>query len=173
MEKIYKILIVFGLLMLAITYSISARERKFREYFFSKRVPLLPSGDPGTGILLVMIGGEEDIVEAEDREDQLYFSPAPGGERELLVSDRQNGDFIAAIPLEERPDALIFDPATKMIYSYSSEGALTLIQQSGRGSYKVVQRMLVPKTGQVLGADPQQGRIWLSAGGSVYLYVNA
>jgi len=40
MEKVFKILIVFVLLMFLIVYSIRAREGKFREYAFSHRIPI-------------------------------------------------------------------------------------------------------------------------------------
>jgi hypothetical protein len=39
MEKVFKILVVFVLLMLLIVYFIRSRERKFREYVFSHRIP--------------------------------------------------------------------------------------------------------------------------------------
>jgi len=39
MEKVFKILIVFVLLMLLIVYFIRSRERKFRDYVFSHRIP--------------------------------------------------------------------------------------------------------------------------------------
>ena len=42
MEKILKIIIVFALLMFLITYFIRSRERKFREYTFSHRIPDTP-----------------------------------------------------------------------------------------------------------------------------------
>lgn len=42
MEKIFKILIVFTLLMFLITYFIRSRDRRFREYIFSHRMPDAP-----------------------------------------------------------------------------------------------------------------------------------
>lgn len=39
MEKVFKILIVFVLLMLLIIYFIRSRERRFRDYVFSHRIP--------------------------------------------------------------------------------------------------------------------------------------
>jgi hypothetical protein len=174
MEKIFKILAVFGLLMLAITYSMYARERRFREYFFSRRLsPLLP-WDPGNEPLSVQVirEGEEGTAEAEDREDRLAFHPGPPGEKRLSVSDWQTGDPIAEIPLEESSDAIIFDAAARLIYSYSNEGALTIIRQTNRSVYKVVQRLLLPRNGDTLAVDPKKGRIYLSAGGEVYVYTN-
>ncbi|HMH22666.1 MAG TPA: hypothetical protein VK563_12860 [Puia sp.] len=201
MEKIYKILVVFGLLMFAISYSIRARERKFRQYFFSKRIPLSFPGapsDPALGLpapeqsaatrsasassprpnggsgpyLVSVLVSKEEIAEAEDLENQLFFTLGTADERQLAVSDRQTGDPVADLLLDERSDALIFDPTTRMIFSYSSEGALTIIRQSSRSSYKIMQRMLVPKEGQSLALDPQKGRIYLYTDGSVFVYAN-
>jgi hypothetical protein len=46
MEKVFQILAVFGLLMLVITYSVQARDRRFREYYFSRQIILPFPGDP-------------------------------------------------------------------------------------------------------------------------------
>jgi hypothetical protein len=45
MEKIFKILIVFILLMFLITYFIRSRDRKFREFIFSHRIPDTPPAE--------------------------------------------------------------------------------------------------------------------------------
>lgn len=172
MEKIYKIMAVFGLLMLAITYSMYARGQRFREYYFSKRMPLpIPEG-PVNGWLSARVAAEGYGAEAEDREDQLAFHSGARGERQLYISDWRTGDPVAVVALEESPDAIIFDPATKLIYSYSSEGALTIIRQSNQSTYRVVQRLLLPKDGDLLGLDTQTGKVYLSAGGSVSVYSN-
>jgi len=74
MEKIYKILVVFALLMLVITYSIRARERRFREYFFSKRLPPPFPVELGLGFLSVRVAGQDEYPQAEDLENELSFS---------------------------------------------------------------------------------------------------
>lgn len=170
MEKIYKILAVFGLLMLAITYSMYARERKFREYYFSKRINLPFPGDPDWDLLFIHAAVGEEGARITDSENQLSFSPGIGPT--LLVSDAATGNTIATIPLEEKAEALVFDPATRLIYSCSAEGALTIIRQGSRGIYKIAQRLLIPKGCHTLILDPKTGRIYLPVEGSVLVYTN-
>lgn len=115
MEKILKILAVLALLMLVIVFTINARERKFREYFFLKRIKMLPDGgspslgstgprsvtpsagrqdwNPDLTLLLVYIKreGEEgdkggQEIAAADKENQLFFSVAGG--KEIVVTDQ-------------------------------------------------------------------------------------
>jgi len=55
MEKIFKILIVFLLLILLILYFIRSRERKFREFVFSHRIPETPPAEDEPELLSSII----------------------------------------------------------------------------------------------------------------------
>jgi hypothetical protein len=181
MEKIFQILAVFALLMLVITYSVYARERKFREYYFSRRISLPFPGDPVWDSLSAAIAaggeaGDPSIIKPEagiqviDRENQLIFHSAEGPA--IIVSDQTTGRTIASIPLDENCDNLAFDPATRLIYSFSEEGVVTIIRQVSREVYKIMQRLLVSKGCHTLVLDPATGKIYLPAEGSVWVYTN-
>lgn len=148
MEKVFKILVVFALLMLIIVYSARIREKKFREYYFDRKI----AGDAapetaGPGI--------------DDLENQLHFHR--GDEGSILVSDLSTGSIVSQIPVEEHVDTLAFDPLTRLIYSCSGEGAVTIIRQTGRDRYKIMQRLLIPKGYPIVRVDPQTGKIFLYA----------
>jgi hypothetical protein len=169
MEKVFKILVVFILLMLVIVYSARVREKKFREYYFDKKIEGRGDGREATGAeeidrpLLEAAG-----TQADDPENNLLFHFSEGAA--IAVSDRLGGRIIATIPLEEKADSLVFDPSTRLIYSHSREGVVTIIRQTGRDHYKIMQRLLVPGDYSDLLLDPQTGKIYLVAGLSALIY---
>ncbi len=123
MEKVFKILIVFALLMFLILYSIRTREGKFREYAFSHRIPDTP---PATD------------------EPELFSS---------IIS--------------HQGAATITDPATGLLYHYTTEGSLTILRQ---GSSKELQRLAVPPEAYYLSIDPVKEEIHLHHEGEIYIY---
>jgi hypothetical protein len=169
MEKVFKILIVFILLMLVIVYSARVREKKFREYYFDKKIEGQGDGREATGAeeidrpLLEAAG-----MQADDRENGLVFQLSEGAA--ITVSDRSGGRIITRIALEEKADSLVFDPSTRLIYSHSSEGVVTIIRQTDHDHYKIMQRLLVPRGYPDLLLDPQTGKIYLVAGSSALIY---
>lgn len=193
MEKVLQILAVFVLLMLVIGYSIHSRDRRFREYYFFGEIALPLQGDAYRDLLSVPIlpGGNGGM--AIDRENQLSFragindgeqgrdggggAQGRGGAREelapgqlLLVSDDTTGREVAAISLEEGADAILFDQETRLLYCCSGEGGLSVIRQTTRESYKIVQHLTIPKGCSDMALDMTTGRLYLRSGGSVLLY---
>jgi hypothetical protein len=168
MEKILQILAVFALLMLAVTRSIRGKEQRFREYVFSGRFTFPLSGDLYRGLLSAEVG--EDVI-AADPENRLFFRPGP--ENSFVAADKKTGVSLASISLDEPIDAVLFDPLTRLIYCYSLEGALTILRQSGRGSYMIVQKLDIAPGGKQLSLDPHSGKIYLHAGADVFLYAHS
>jgi hypothetical protein len=172
MDKVFKIVIVFALLMLIILFSFRAREKKFREYGLVKRGVIPLPGDPDW--VTLMAAGAEAGPEARDLENRLLFSPATGmtAGMAITVSDAETGEPWVTIPLDEPAGALVFDPATKLLYSHSLEGVLTIIRQSGRDDYRIMQRLPVPKASRAPVLDLRTGKIYLIAEGQVWIYAN-
>jgi hypothetical protein len=207
MEKIFKILSVFALLILIIVFSVYARERRFREYHLSKRIKMPPDMEPaGTRHTITVGAGEEGSRQAKDDEHQISFIPRreelgaagdvlnregvndeaaiaeagaanqegilPGSESFIAVIEDLTKPIIARIPLAEHADLLIFDPVTRLLYCCSAEGALTIIRQHDRSIYKVIQRLEIPKGCSRLALDPDKGKLYVYAEGSVFIYTN-
>ena len=130
MEKIFKILIVFALLILVIGYSFKARERRYNDYFFSRR---------------------------------LRYPLPVHNDRELLASF--NG-----LPLAQPPDALLFDPASHLLYCYSTEGSLTIFKVISEGEYKEMQVLSVPRDCTGLSLDTVKDELYLHADEEVFIF---
>lgn len=168
MEKILQILAVFALLMLAVTRFIRGKEQRFREYVFSGRFTFPLSGDLYRDLLSAEVG--EDVI-AADPENRLFLRPGP--ENTLVAADKKTGVSLASISVDASIDAVLFDPLTRLIYCYSLEGVLTILRQSGRDSYRIVQKLDIAAGGKQLSLDPHSGKIYLHAGADVFLYAHA
>jgi hypothetical protein len=184
MDKVFQILVVFALLMLVITYSVRVRERKIRPFYLFKKIILPFPGDPEWNALalgLVSVDGEDETELrisgsaggdlAIDQENHLSFRPGEGAT--ISVIELSTGEVVNTILPDEQADSVAFDPTARLVFSYSREGAMSIVQQNSRDRYIIVQRMLVPKNGSALVADPKSGKIYLVAGSSVFVYANS
>lgn len=191
MEKIFKILAVFALLILIIVFSVYARERKFREFYFSKRIPLPRTLEASKNLVTVVVSAEEDggrrITDAEnqlsihleeewDNPDHAVDSPVHTGKitgkRLLVAKDDRTGNIVATLALSESPDVLLFDPVTRLIFGCNTAGVLTIIQQTSRETYKVVQYLTIPIGCNSLSLDMDSGKLYVLAEGSLFVYAN-
>jgi len=194
MEKIFQILIVFVLLMIAVTWLVRGRERKYREYSFSGRFTFPLSG--GVDLLTAVVSrpGDGEVVEdgevvgevradgeraeagkvlpvtAVDVENHLAFRR--GGGKTLEIIDEANGVLAGRVSLDWEADAILFDPLTRLIFCGSMEGAVTIIRQFMTDQYKIVQRLGVPKDCTALSLDPDNGKLYVHVGTEVSVYAN-
>jgi hypothetical protein len=172
MEKILQILAVFALLMLVITWFFRDREFKLRDYVFSYRF----RGSLPTGIRQRMLSGvvspveEGEPVEVTDHENGLVFRRGPDMVRALEIADEQTGLILSTTEIIDTVDAILFDPATRLIYCYGASGSITIVRQSGRDNYRVEQTLAAPVNGAVLSLDPKDKKIYLDAGGSYFVF---
>jgi hypothetical protein len=199
MEKIFQILIVFALMIFAITWFIRGRERKYREYSFSGRFTFPLSGDWSRDLITVAVvrpgerdvvalqapgeegdvvtGAEKDVLtvteearSAVDAENHLFFRR--GRDKTLEIVDEANGVLAGTVALEWSADAILFDPGSRLIFCGSVEGAVTIIRQVLPDLYKTVQRLAVPRDCTALSLDSQSGKLYVHIGTSVFIYTN-
>jgi hypothetical protein len=179
MEKIFQILIVFALLIFAITRFLRGKERKYREYAFSGRFTFPLSGNLDLLTAVVIRPGEGDVMEdvervlpaaAVDEENHLFFRR--GGGKTLEIVDEANGVLAGRVSLDWEADAILFDPLTRLIFCGSMEGAVTIIRQFMPDQYKIVQRLGVPKDCTALSLDPHNGKLYVHVGTEVSVYAN-
>jgi|SRR5579859_2788515 len=171
MEKVFKILAVFILLILVIVYSVQVREKRFRAFSFSRRINLSPMGKPEQSLTIDMIVPEEGGLQAFDREENLSFY-AGDPDFSLMVADTSTGQILVTVPLEEPIDLLLYDPFSRLIFCSNAEGMLSIIKQNGRQTYKVVQRMSIPRDSNGLALDPHTGKLYIYGDGAIYVYTN-
>lgn len=165
MEKIFQILVVFALMVFVITWFMRGKDRKFREYSFSGRFTFPLSGDMHRDLVTASVVGP---VEAADAENHLLFR---GGSGKILeIIDGVNNLITGTVSLDWDADVVLFDPGTRLIFCGSVEGAVTIIRPATQGSYKVLQRLAVPKDCTALSLDPHNGKLYVHVGTSVFVY---
>lgn len=172
MEKIFQILAVFALLMIVVTWYIRGKEAKFREYVFAGRLMFRLSADSPLLTALLLPAEEGEIVPgAVDAVNRLVFR-ANGG-RNLLVTDEGSGELLMGIPLDASADIVLFDAVTRLVYCGSIEGLVTILRQTDRDTYKVMQQLTVQPGYTGLTLDPHTGKLYVHAGGAVFMYAPA
>lgn len=174
MEKIFQILAVFAVLMVAVNWYIRGKEPRFREYVFAGRFTFPLSGDYHRQLLtttLILPEDNELVPGAADATNRLVFRV--NGGRNLLVTDEATGDLLMGIPLDASADAVLFDPATRMVYCGSAEGLVIILRQTGRDTYKVMQQLAVQPGYTALSLDPSNGKLYVHSGVDVFVYAPA
>lgn len=128
MEKIIKILIVFALLMFIISRFIRSRDRKFREYVFSHRIPDVPDSDEPEGFASII--SHEGIASITDPAAGIVYNYTVDG---VLTIYRQ-GSIKALQRFTVPPDAyyLSIDPIKEEIHLHH-EGEVYIYKRSSGG----------------------------------------
>jgi hypothetical protein len=187
MEKIFQILVVFALLMLIIRWFFRDRELKFRDYIFSHRfrggippeisqrvltavVTPLEGAHPARGQVADPVPGQvADPAPVIDTENGLIFRRGREKISALEIADEHTGQIIAAVEIDS-VDAILFDPAIRWIFCYGILGLITIIRQSGRGSYRIIQSLAAPVGGTALSFDPRDKKIYIEAEGAHFVF---
>ena len=115
MEKILKILIVFALLMFLITYFIRSRERKFREYTFSHRIPDTPPdrNEPEPENFSSIIS-HEGIAAVTDPAAGLVYHYTTDGT--LIILNERNQKELQRLVVPQEAYYLSIDPIKEEIH---------------------------------------------------------
>lgn len=121
MDKVFKILIVFALLMLVIVWSYRAREKKYREYSLFKKAILPFPGDPDWEMLEAAGTG----AAADEEGNSLVFDPLTkliyrySGEGLLTIlrqGDHEDPKIMQELPAPKNGLRLALDPQTGKLY---------------------------------------------------------
>lgn len=99
---------------------------------------------------------------AIDRKLHRLFSVCDN--RQLAVTNAENGQVVARVPIGEGPDAVVFDEATSMVYSSNGEsGDITAVRQKDADHYSVAASIPTQPSARTLALDPKLHRLYLSA----------
>jgi DNA-binding beta-propeller fold protein YncE len=104
--------------------------------------------------------GSEASGMAIDRKNKLLFSVC---DKILIVSDYAQGKVLTTATIGNGPDAVVFDPETKLIYSSNGEGTVTILKQSSKEKYEIMQTLATQKGCRTIGFDNKTKKIYLSA----------
>jgi YVTN family beta-propeller protein len=99
---------------------------------------------------------------AIDRKLHRLFSVCDN--KQMAVTNAENGQAVARVPIGEGPDAVVFDEATSMVYSSNGEsGDITAVRQKDADHYSVVASIPTQPSARTLTLDPKLHRLYLSA----------
>ena len=67
-------------------------------------------------------------------------------------------------------DAFIVDEARQLLFCYSAVGSLTIYRRKEAGGFKEMQWLAAPLNCSGMALDPEDGRVYLEAGGYLFVY---
>jgi YVTN family beta-propeller protein len=109
--------------------------------------PLSPCGGP-TGI-------------AYDAANKRLFSGCRAN-KGLSVIDATTGKVVATLPIGAGVDAVVYDPATKLVICSNGDATATIIQQSSADSYSVIQTLATKVRAKTMALDKSTHKIYFS-----------
>lgn len=84
--------------------------------------------------------------------------------RLMAVLDANDGQRVAMVPIGDDPDAVVFDPATSMIYSANGgSGTITAVHENNPDQYRVTATIPTQRSARTLALDPYRHHLYLSA----------
>jgi len=108
--------------------------------------------------------GKPNVAMAFDEADHRLFVACRSGD--VVVMDTQTGKELSTFPITKGVDDMVYDAASKRIYS-ASDGSVDVYQQTDPDSYKLLAKVptaplaktarLVPEIGRYFVAVPQHG----------------
>ena len=110
------------------------------------------SAEPGEG------GTGLDIDAATHR----LFSTC--GNDKLVVFDSDTGKVVATPAIGEDADGVVFDPATKRIFTSNADKTMTVLHEDSPDTYSLVQTVATGVGAKQIALDGKTGRIFLPTG---------
>jgi YVTN family beta-propeller protein len=86
-----------------------------------------------------------------------------GCEKLLLVVDATNGKVIDKLSIGDGCDGVVFDAATKNIYTSNGEGTLTVINEKSANKYVIVENIVTKKSARTITLDTKTHLLYLPA----------
>ena len=83
------------------------------------------------------------------------------GDKKMTILDGLSGKVVATIPIGMGVDGVSYDPSLKRIYSANGEGNITIVQQDGADSYKVLESFPTQKGARTITVDTKTHHIYL------------
>ncbi len=79
----------------------------------------------------------------------------------MVVSDFVNGNVVTTVPIGRRPDAVRYDPETKLIFASNGEGTLTVIKQESPDEYTVIETIPTARGARTMELDPKTHHVFV------------
>ena len=104
--------------------------------------------------------GEGPAGLAIDRVTKRLFS---GCDKLLIVLDVTTGKVIDKLKIGDGCDGVVFDPATKNIFTSNGEGTITVIHEIDANNFKVMESIPTKRSARTIALDKTSHRLYLPA----------
>jgi YVTN family beta-propeller protein len=79
----------------------------------------------------------------------------------MVVSDFVNGKVVATVPIGGGPDAVRYDPGTRLVFASNGEGTLTVVKQESPDTYVVVETVPTAPRARTMELDPKTHHVFV------------
>jgi DNA-binding beta-propeller fold protein YncE len=107
-----------------------------------------------------LAGCEEPTGLAMDRAHRRLFTVCHN--KNMLVLDSETGRIVASLPIGQGVDAAAFDSGTSLAFASNGDGTLTVIQEEGPDSFRVVQNAATQRGARTMALDEKTHRVYLA-----------
>lgn len=102
--------------------------------------------------------GEEPTGLAIDIKTKRLFA---GAAEKLIVVDAINGTVVKVIPIGAGCDGVVYDKATKQIYTSNGSGTMTIIKSISANEFEVIENLATKKGARTIGIDESTHTLYL------------
>ena len=79
----------------------------------------------------------------------------------MIVTDADNGQILASLPIGTGSDGCGFDPETGFAFSSNGEGTLTVVREETPGLYAVLDTVTTRRAGRTMTIDPRTHSVFI------------
>ncbi|HSA96841.1 MAG TPA: YncE family protein [Acidobacteriota bacterium] len=135
----------------------------------------------GKGTIFVNNEDKSEIVafDAKSLEVKMRWSIAPGEgpsglaidlknkrlfsvcDKVMVVSDYAKGTVVTTVPIGGGPDAVRYDPGTKLVFASNGEGTLTVVRQISADAYEVAETVPTARGARTMELDPKTHHVFV------------
>ncbi len=135
----------------------------------------------GSGRLYVNIEDKNEIVEVDMKSlkvlNRWSIAPAEGPtglafdsktkrlfagcDKLLVVMDATSGKVIDKLPIGDGCDGVVFDPATKNVFTSNGEGTITVIHEDDANKFTVVENIPTKRSARTIALDKATHKLYL------------
>jgi DNA-binding beta-propeller fold protein YncE len=102
--------------------------------------------------------GEGPSGLAIDLKNKRLFSVC---DKVMVVSDYAKGKVVTSVAIGGGPDAVRYDPGTKLVFASNGEGTLTVVRQISADKYEVVETVPTARGARTMELDPKTHHVFV------------
>jgi len=103
--------------------------------------------------------GEEPSGLAFDAKTHRLFSVCSN--KLMVITDSETGKVIASLPIGDRCDGVAFDPEYKRAYSSNGEGTITVVQETDKDNFKILETITTQRGARTITIDKATHHLYL------------